>query len=70
MREKLLMAGLCLVVVLASLAAVAWSLLSGMGVTLDTLLLISICLLVALIFGLNFLLLLHEAGFLPTGKRR
>ena len=58
MREKLLMAGLCLVVVLASLATVAWSLLSGMGVTMDTLLIISICLLVASIFGLNFLLLL------------
>ncbi len=70
MREKLLMAGLCLVVVLASLATVAWSLLSGMGVTMDTLLIISICLLVASIFGLNFLLLLYEAGFLPTGKRR
>ncbi len=70
MREQLLTAGLCLVVVLASLATVAWSLLSGMGVTMDTLLLIGICLLVALIFGLNFLLLLHEASFLPTGKRR
>jgi hypothetical protein len=70
MREQLLMAGLCLVVVLASLATVAWSLFSGMGITMDTLLLIGICLLVALIFGLNFLLLLHEAGFLPTGKRR
>lgn len=70
MREQLLMAGLCLVVVLASLATVAWSLFSGMGITMDTLLLIGICLLVALIFGLNFLLLLHEAGFLPTSKRR
>ena len=70
MREQLLMAGLCLVVVLASLATVAWSLFSGMGITMDTLLLIGICLLVALIFGLNFLLLLHEAGFLSLGKRR
>ena len=70
MREQLLMAGLCLVVVLASLATVAWSLLSGMGVTMDTLLLIGICLLVALIFGLNFLLLLRESGFLSLGKRR
>ena len=70
MCEQLLMAGLCLVVVLASLATVAWSLFSGMGVTMDTLLLIGICLLVALIFGLNFLLLLREAGFLSLGKRR
>ena len=70
MREQLLMAGLCLVVVLASLATVAWSLFSDMGVTMDTLLLIGICLLVALIFGLNFLLLLRETGFLSLGKRR
>jgi len=41
-----------------------------MGITMDILLLIGICLLVALIFGLNFLLLLHEAGFLSLGKRR
>lgn len=70
MREKLLMAGLCLVLVVVSLAAAVWTVLAGLGLTMDTLLLIGICLMIALIFGVNFFSLIREAGLLRIGKRQ
>ncbi len=69
MREKLVMAGFCLILTVGSLAVLVWTLISGMSWTRDTLLLVSTCLLVALIFGVNLFLLLRETDFCGLRKR-
>jgi len=78
MRETLVLTLLCLLIAAASLAAVVWTVvraaLEGMFVgavlTLDSLLLISIGLLLSLMFGFCALWLARDAGLLEVVRRR
>ena len=70
MRESLILAGLCLLLSFASLGALAWVVLTGPIFTLDNLLLILVCLLLAGAFGLVFLILSHDLGLLAQIRKR
>jgi hypothetical protein len=70
MREVYALLGFCGFVVLASFAALVRGLLSGEGLTLDTLLLVAICLSVATLFGGVALWFAWDAGLLDSWKAR
>lgn len=70
MREIIAVAVLCLLIVLASLGLTVWTALSGSLFTLDGLLLVSICLLLATVFGGCFLWLAYDAGWLERLRSR
>ena len=70
MREIIALAAFCLLVVLASLVLAAWTALSGSLFTLDGLLLVSICLLLATVFGGCFLWIAYDAGLLHRLRGR
>jgi hypothetical protein len=61
MREIAILAFLCLFLALASVGVLVWAALSGPILTLDGLLLASICLLLAAVFGFCFLWLANDA---------
>ncbi|HXE74204.1 MAG TPA: hypothetical protein VNN18_01030 [Candidatus Xenobia bacterium] len=70
MREVLALIGFCALVTLGCLAAAGWAVVSGEGLTLDVLLLVSVCLTLAVVFGFCTLWLAHDAGLLEGLKRR
>ena len=70
MGEILALALFCLLVAVVSLGVVAWSAVSGPFFTLDNLLLTSICLLLAAVFGFCFLWLARDARLLEWLKSR
>ena len=70
MRETLALIGFCAVIALACLGAAGWAMVSGEGITLDVLLLVSVCLTLAAVFGFCTLWLAHDAGLLAGLKRR
>ncbi|MGH9805356.1 MAG: hypothetical protein ACRD4D_09315 [Candidatus Acidiferrales bacterium] len=70
MREIIALAVICLLIVLASLGIAAWTAVSGSLFTLDGLLLVSICLMLAAVFGGCFLWLAYDAGWLERLKSR
>ncbi len=70
MREIIALAVICLLIVVASLGIVAWTAISGWLLTLDGLLLVSICLMLAAVFGACFLWLAYDAGWLKKLKSR
>jgi hypothetical protein len=69
MRETIALAALCLLIALASLGIAVWTAVSGSLFTLDGLLLVSICLLLATVFGGCFLWFAYDAGWLKLLKR-
>lgn len=70
MRENLIMTSLSLLMTLASLAVLAWTLIIQRDSTMDALLLMTICLLVATVFGLNLLYDAFSRGYLDFLVRR
>jgi len=70
MGEILALALFCLLVAVVSLGVVAWSAISGPFFSLDSLLLTSICLLLAAVFGFCFLWLARDARLLEWLKSR
>jgi len=70
MREVLALIGFCALVTLGCLAAAVGAAVSGEGITLDVLLLVSVCLTLAAVFGFCTLWLAHDAGLLENLKRR
>lgn len=68
MREVIALAALCVLVVLACLAAVVNVIVRGTLFTFDGLLLTGVCLLLATMFGLCFLWLAWDAGLLDRFK--
>ncbi len=70
MRETLALIGFCALVTLICLGAAGWAVVSGEGITLDVLLLVSVCLTLAAVFGFCTLWLAHDAGLLEGLKRR
>ncbi len=70
MREALALIVFCAVIALTCLGAAAWAVVSGEGITLDVLLLVSVCLTLAAVFGFCTLWLAHDAGLLEGLKRR
>ncbi len=70
MREVWGLIGFCALVTLGCLVAAVWAVLSGEGITLDVLLLVSVCLTLAAVFGFCTLWLACDAGLLEALKRR
>jgi len=64
MSEIIALAVICLLIVVASLGVAGWTALSGGLFSLDGLLLISICLMLAAVFGVCLLWLAYDAGWL------
>lgn len=69
-REAVVLATMCVVAVLLSLAGVVWVFWSGMGWTLDSLFLILVGLSMGGVFSLVLVLQLRSAGWLPRWWRR
>ena len=69
MGEIITLAVFCVLMVLASLGVAVWTAVSGSFFTLDGLLLVSICLLLAAVFGGCFLWLAYDAHWLDRVKR-
>ena len=67
-KEALVLAAMSAVVILLSLAGLAWVFLSGMGFTLDAIFMVLVCLLIAGVFSLMLLYQLKSAGLLPALK--
>jgi hypothetical protein len=70
MREIVALAVFCLLIVVACFGMVIWTAVSGELFTLDGLLLVSICLMLAAVFGGCFLWLAYDAGWLERPKLR
>ena len=70
MGEILALALFCLLVAVACLGVVAWTAITGPFFSLDSLLLTSICLLLATVFGFCFLWLARGARLLEWLKSR
>ncbi len=70
MREVWALIGFCALVTLGCLVAAVWAVVSGEGITLDVLLLVSVCLTLAAVFGFCTLWLACDAGLLDALKRR
>lgn len=68
-KEAMILAGMCAVCVVMSLAGIAWVFLGGMGLTLDAIFMILVCLSMAGLFSLMLLLQLKAAGLLPARKK-
>ena len=68
MREIIALAVFCLLVAAGALAAAVGTAVSGSLFTLDGLLLVSICLLLAAVFGFCFLWLARDVGWLERLK--
>jgi len=68
-KEAMILAGMCAVCVALSLAGIAWVFLGGMGLTLDAIFMILVCLSMAGLFSLMLLLQLKAAGLLPARKK-
>ena len=67
------LAAICAVVVLLSVAGLAWGFLTGLGLSLDGLLLLLVCLMMGGIFSLMLLMIAKEAGWLarlPLPRRK
>ncbi len=70
-REDLGLAVICLVVILFSIAGIAAALLTGLLPSLDGLLLVLVCLMMAAIFAPPLLALAKQNGWLPSrGKKQ
>lgn len=69
-RSSLSLVALCAIVILLSLGGLAWAIIAGIALTLDGLLLVFTCLLMAGIFFLMLLILAKEHGWirLPSKK--
>jgi hypothetical protein len=67
-KEGLALAGICAVAVLLSLAGLASVFFTGMGLSLDAIFLVLVCLMMGGLFTLMLLLQLKTAGFLPPLK--
>ncbi|MBI2956200.1 MAG: hypothetical protein HYY26_02685 [Acidobacteria bacterium] len=70
MREVIALIVFCLLMAVLSLGVIGWSLVFGEGLTLDNLLLLSVCLTLALVFGFCALWLAYDAGLLERLRRR
>jgi hypothetical protein len=68
-REKLMLAGICLLIVLLSLGSLGWAAWSGLLKDIDGLLLALVALIGALIFGVQALLLLKQIGLSARSKK-
>ena len=67
-RESLVLAGICAVAVLLSLGGLVSVFFGGMGLSLDAIFLVLVCLMMGGLFTLMLLLQLKSAGFLPPLK--
>lgn len=67
-REALALACICAVAVLLSLGGLASVFLTGMGLSLDAIFLVLVCLMMGGLFSLMLLLQLKSAGLLPPLK--
>lgn len=69
MSEIMALAVFCVLVVVGSLGVAAWTAVSGAFFTLDGLLLVGICLLLATVFGGCFLWIAYDAHWLDRVMR-
>ncbi len=69
-QESLILAGVCLVLVLLSLAGLVWAMLPGQRLTLDGILLTLVCLSTAAIFGLLLALQAVQEGWVKLPSRK
>jgi len=69
MKEIIALALFCLLVAAGSLAVAGWALVAGEGLTLDTLLLVAICVSLSGLFGLVFLWIAYDAKLLDLIKK-
>ncbi|MFQ5694895.1 MAG: hypothetical protein ACE5HB_02810 [Terriglobia bacterium] len=69
MREEIVLTFFCLFVVLASLGVLVWGAVTGPLLSLDGLLLVSICLSVAALFAFFFLWMARDVGLWERLKR-
>ena len=67
-KEALALAGICAVAVLLSLGGLVWVFVGGMGLSLDAIFLVLVCLMMGGLFSLMMLLQLKSAGLLPPLK--
>ena len=67
-KEALVLAAMSAVVLLLSLVGLIWVFLSGMGLTLDAIFLVLVCLMIAGVFSLMLFFQLKSAGLMPTLK--
>jgi hypothetical protein len=67
-KEALALAGICAIVVLFSLGGLVWIFFSGMGLSIDAIFLVLVCLMMGGLFSLMMLVQLKGAGLLPPLK--
>lgn len=68
-REALLLAVMSGISLLLSLAGLGWTLVGGLGFSLDAIFMILVCLSMAGLFALMLLVQLNSAGLLPSRKK-
>lgn len=67
-REVWVLVGMCGVAVLLSVAGLAWVFVSGMGLTIDTIFMVLVCLAMGGLFSFLLVAELKSAGMLPHWK--
>ena len=68
-RTALSLAVICLLIVLFSAGGIVWGLLAGLGLSMDGILLILVCLMMGGIFSLLLLNIAKTQGWLPSRRR-